>query len=167
LSAFGVGAFREGIDRNLDLVEIVQHIVEEDPDLEPMNAANLGIVCFRRRIAELSEVRTARVNSWLIAALEATGRALISSTRLHGRYTLRICVLNHLTQESDIRWTLEFLARTQIPEAVLGESDSSAASEEAALMSLLSRQGRRELTDRSFRRQRLWVRSHGRRCCGL
>ena len=153
LSAFGIGAFREAIERNLDLVDIAQHVVEQDPDLELLNPANLGIVCFRRRIAGLSEAQTARVNSWLVTALEATGRALISSTRLHGRFALRICVLSHLTQESDIRWTLEFLARTRIPRTVLDEEDTSVIPGDMALMSLLSQQGRRELMDRSFRRE--------------
>jgi aromatic-L-amino-acid decarboxylase len=151
LSAFGVDAFREAIDRNLDLVDIAQHIIEEDLDLELMNAANLGIVCFRRHIAGLSEAQTARVNSWLVAALEATGRAMVSSTRLHGRFALRMCVLNHLTQESDVRWTLQFLAGTPIPTVVLDEADSALVPDSVALLSLLSPQGRQELTDTSFR----------------
>jgi hypothetical protein len=101
---------------------LAQQLIERDPDLQLLNPANLGIVCFRRHVDGLTEAETARANSWLIAALEATGRAMVSSTRLHGRFALRMCVLNHLTQEDDIRWTLDFLARTEIPTSVL-ESD--------------------------------------------
>jgi aromatic-L-amino-acid/L-tryptophan decarboxylase len=151
LSTFGVRAFREAIDRNLDHVDLAQRMIEADPDLQLLNPANLGIVCFRRHIDGLTEAQTARVNSWLIAALEGTGRAMVSSTRLHGRFALRMCVLNHLTQADDIRWTLEFLARTEIPTSVLEGDGRLEFWSDVPLVSLLSPAGQRELADRSFR----------------
>lgn len=150
LSTFGVRAFREVIDRNLDLVDLAQRVIEGDPDLELMNPATLGIVCFRRHVAGLSEAQSARVNSWLIGALEATGRAMVSSTRLHGRFALRLCVLNHLTQEDHVLWTLAFLARTEIPSSVVEATGLPPIGDVAPLLSLLSPAGRQELTDRSF-----------------
>jgi aromatic-L-amino-acid/L-tryptophan decarboxylase len=153
LSTFGVSAFREAIDRNLGLVDLAERLIEEDQQLQLMNPANLGIVCFRRRIVGLTEAQTARVNLWLVAALEATGRAMVSSTRLHGRLALRMCVLSHLTQEDDVRWTLEFLARTEIPGSVLDGDCPSELWNDVPLLSLLSPAGQQQLTDGSFRRE--------------
>jgi len=153
LSAFGVSAFRAVIDRNLDLVGLAQQIIEDDPDLELMNPASLGIVCFRRRADGLTEAQTARANLWLAGQLESTGRAMVSSTRLHGRFAIRMCVLNHLTQDSDIRWTLDFFARTPIPSTILADADAVAGAWNGGpLLSLLSPEGARVLARTSFRR---------------
>ncbi len=152
VTAFGVGAFREVIDRNLDLAELAQQIVEADHDLELMNPASLGIVCFRRRIEGSTEAQTGRVNAWLATELESTGHAMVSTTRLHGRFAVRMCVLNHLTRESDVRWTLDFFARTPIPSSLLGGDEIVAQRNNRALMSLLSPDGLQLLVDTSFPR---------------
>jgi aromatic-L-amino-acid decarboxylase len=151
LSTFGVSAFREAIDNNLDQVRLAQRLIEDNQHLQLMNPATLGIVCFRRLIDGLTEAQTARVNSWLMAELEATGRAMVSSTRLHGRFALRLCVLNHLTREQDIRWTLDFLARTEVPTSVLDGDGQPAVLSDVPLLTLMSPEGQQELADRSFR----------------
>jgi aromatic-L-amino-acid/L-tryptophan decarboxylase len=150
LSAFGVAAFRSAIDRGFDLAALAQKIVEEDPALELMNPASLGIVCFRRHLPDLGEAQAARVNAWLSGQLESSGRAMVSSTRLHGRYALRLCILSHLTRESDIRWTLDFLAQTPIPPELLAVEEVDAGL--APLLSLLSPDGRQTLAAHAFRR---------------
>jgi glutamate/tyrosine decarboxylase-like PLP-dependent enzyme len=152
LTAFGVGAFREVIDRNLDLAGLAQQVVETDPDLELMNPASLGIVCFRRHVEGITEAQTARVNAWLATELESTGRAMVSTTRLHGRFAVRMCVLNHLTQESDVRWTLDFFARTLLPSSLLADDEIVAQWDDGALLSLLSPDGLQLLADTSFPR---------------
>ena len=81
LSAFGVSAFRTVVDRNLDLVEVAQQCIESDPDLELMNAASLGIVCFRRKVDGLGEAQIARVNLWLAGELEAVAARWAAAER--------------------------------------------------------------------------------------
>ena len=152
LSAFGVAAYRSAIDHNLDLVAVAQQVIEDDPDLMLMNPASLGIVCFRRAIVGLTEAQTARVNLWLAAALEATGHAMVSTTRLHGRFAVRMCVLNHLTQESDVRWTLDFFARTPVPSSVYDGDVAVEQWGDGALLSLLSAEGSQSLSANSLRR---------------
>jgi hypothetical protein len=152
LTAFGTDAFRDAIDHNLDLTELAETIIEDDGDLELMSPATLGIVCFRRLAGdEASAGRTEKVNAWLIGALERTGRAMVSSTRLRGRLALRMCILNHLTTEGDVRWTLDFLARTPIPEEVLTVDDAPWS--DVPLLALLSEAGRDRLVAGSLRRQ--------------
>ena len=49
IQAFGVDAFREVIDRALDLTVAAQRWIEADPRLELVTPASLGVLTFRRR----------------------------------------------------------------------------------------------------------------------
>jgi aromatic-L-amino-acid decarboxylase len=108
IRALGLGAFRGAIDRALDLAEAAADRIERSPALELLAPPSLGILCFRRRTAEDD---AERVNAALVAALESTGRALVSSTRLRGRYAIRMCVLNHTTRPEDVEHALDVLER--------------------------------------------------------
>jgi glutamate/tyrosine decarboxylase-like PLP-dependent enzyme len=103
LRTFGVGAFREAIDRSLDLAELAHTRIDASDALELVAPPSLGIVCFRRRDGgdELTD--------GLVAALEQSGIGLISSTRVHGRSVLRMCILNHTTQADDVERVISFL----------------------------------------------------------
>jgi hypothetical protein len=109
LRAFGVDAFRTTIDRTLDLSELAAARVRELPELELAAPPSLGIVCFRRRFDEREEER----NAQLVAALEESGTALVSATRLHGRYAIRMCVLNHTTTAANVERVLSFFATAE------------------------------------------------------
>ena len=96
LQYFGLDAFRATIDRCLDLAQLAADEIEGSPELEVLSAPTLGVVCFRRRPPGVEdEAELARVNSAVVARLAASGQGMISSTRLDGRYALRLCVLNH------------------------------------------------------------------------
>ncbi|MFI7585500.1 aminotransferase class I/II-fold pyridoxal phosphate-dependent enzyme [Spongisporangium articulatum] len=151
VATFGTDAFRAAIDSGLDLAALASTLVDDDPHLELLSAARLGIVCFRRTLPGLGEPELAAANAWLAAALEATGRAMVSSTRLHGRYALRLCVLNHRSREEDVRFVLDFLARTPVPPEVLAAAVPDAAVPAGPLLDLLDEAGRRELARCSTR----------------
>ena len=106
---FGVDAFRATIDRTLDLAELAAARVRERPELELAAPPSLGIVCFRRRFDEQDEER----NEQLVAALEQSGTALVSATRLHGRYAVRMCVLNFTTAAEHVEHVLDFFATSE------------------------------------------------------
>ena len=80
-----------------------------------MSPAQLGIVCFRRRF-DGDEDAQAALNAALVARLEATGEALVSSTRLHGAYAIRLCVLNHTSRAEDVEWVLDWFATAEAPD---------------------------------------------------
>jgi aromatic-L-amino-acid/L-tryptophan decarboxylase len=111
---FGVAAFRAAIDRALDLAEVARHRIAEDHALESIARGELGITCFRRR-TDGGEREAARVNAALVAAWEATGNGLLSSTRLGDRYTVRLCALNPATSPADVEAVLDFFARALAP----------------------------------------------------
>jgi selenocysteine lyase/cysteine desulfurase len=116
VSFFGVEAFRAAIDRCIDLAQLAEQHVRDTPELELMSPASLGIICFRRRGSEgESEHESARRNAALVAAFERTGRGLVSSTRLRGRYAIRLCVMNHTSAEEHVRATLDWFAHESPP----------------------------------------------------
>ena len=112
-------AFRAAIDASLDLAQLAEARVREHPELELLSPAQLGIVCFRRRFAGGEDAQDAH-NAALVRAFAASGRGLVSSTRLHGAYAIRLCVLNHTSTAADVEATLEWLATADAPPAPLG-----------------------------------------------
>src|SRR6188472_224904 len=110
LRYFGLEAFRQAIRRSLEVAAAAARRVEESRTLELMAPPSLGVVCFRR--GDLDEAS----NAGLVSALERSGTGLISTTRLHGRFALRMCVLNHQSTPEDVEDVLAFL-ETAEPQA--------------------------------------------------
>ena len=54
------------------------------------------------------------LNARLVAALEESGLGLVSSTRLKGRYTIRMCVMSHTSGPEDVDRVLDFLEQTDV-----------------------------------------------------
>jgi aromatic-L-amino-acid/L-tryptophan decarboxylase len=112
---FGLDAFRATIDRCLDLAADAEAHILADPDLELLHPATLGIVCFRRRPVGVDDEDVLdALNAQVVADYAASGHGLVSSTRLHGRYAIRLCVLNHTTGASDVTATLQRLAAVPV-----------------------------------------------------
>jgi glutamate/tyrosine decarboxylase-like PLP-dependent enzyme len=173
---FGLDAFREAVDRCFDLaVHAERHIVQR-PELELMCPATLGITCFRRRGEEgESEEEVARRNAALMAAFEASGQGLVSSTRLRGRYAVRLCAMNHTSAEADVERVLDFFAVTELapdetaPSARVAMSTSTrdASIADGALVNPEIDPGEiaklalfADLTDEQFTQVASWAREH-------
>ena len=115
---FGLAAFREAVDRCFDMAAHGERHVQQRPELELMCPASLGIFCFRRRGDEGEpEEEIARRNAALVSAFEATGNGLVSSTRLRGRYAIRLCAMNHTSAERDVERVLDWFAEAELPPA--------------------------------------------------
>lgn len=106
---FGLEAFASAVNGAMDLAQDAQRYIEASSDLELMSPATLGIVCFRRHPRGLDEEsRLEELNAGLVAGLADSGKGLVSSTRLFGRYTLRACILNHSTTRTDVEEVLRW-----------------------------------------------------------
>lgn len=127
VSYFGAAAFREAIDNTLDLAVHAEKRIEADDRLELLRPANLGIVCFRRRVEGASEAEIESANAGLVEALARSGFGLVSSTRLQGRYALRLCVLNHASERGDVEAVLDWLASQPLDPPVPGAAVPPAA----------------------------------------
>jgi glutamate/tyrosine decarboxylase-like PLP-dependent enzyme len=111
LRYFGVDAFRAAIDRCLDLVAHAQRVIEEEPELELLTPASLGIVTFRRRPAGVDdEAILERINAELADRIAQDGEVFISTGRVRGRFALRLCILNFSTTHTTVDRALELAA---------------------------------------------------------
>ena len=113
VQTFGMEAFREAVSRTMELAAEAGRYVLERPGLELLTPVSLGIVCFRVNPdgAALGEAALDGVNRAVLAYIFWEDRALISSTRLGGTFSLRLCIVNHDTNWKDVRETLAAVER--------------------------------------------------------
>ena len=74
-----------------------------EPLLEVMSPAQLGVLCFRARVPGVDDPAALDAfNERVNAAMTAGGKYLISSTRLRGMFTMRLCILSFRTTADDV-----------------------------------------------------------------
>ena len=100
---FGLAAIRGEIDRAMDLALYAEQLVRSEPLLEVRSPAQVGVLCFRVHPKGMDdEAALDALNERVNAAMGADGRYLISSTRLRGSFTLRMCILGFRTTTADV-----------------------------------------------------------------
>jgi aromatic-L-amino-acid decarboxylase len=110
LQTFGLDAFRRTIDRAIDLTLEAQRRIEEDPRLELVTPASLGVLAVRRAFGREPAAAVDRLNERLVAGLARAGDVLLTGTTVHGRYAIRLCVLNHTSALVDVLYALDRVA---------------------------------------------------------
>jgi aromatic-L-amino-acid decarboxylase len=108
IQVFGMAAFRRSVAKGMELARRAESYVRASTVLEIANPASLGVVCFRvnPRGATMDAEALERVNERVQARVIDSGTAMMSSTRLKGTYSLRMCILNHNTTWDDVEHTL-------------------------------------------------------------
>ena len=114
---FGTAAIRDAQDRAMALADLAEKLVRESPDLEVLTPAQFGIVCFRVRPRGMDDVQTLNaLNERVNERVNRTGFVLMSSTRLRGALSLRLCIPGYRTREEDIRAVLDLVRTTAAQE---------------------------------------------------
>lgn len=105
LRTYGAGRFRDAVRAGLELAETAEAMLRAAPETwEVVTPAQLGIVCFAGRGADAAAHEAAA------RTLAESGYACVTTTSLGGRSVLRLCTINPLTTEADLRGTLDRLA---------------------------------------------------------
>lgn len=99
LHLHGVAAFREAIDEKHDLADHLRTELKKIDGIEVL-PSDLTVVVFRSADSEQ-----------LLKRLNGSGRFFLSSTRLGGKFTLRICVLSHRTHREHVDEVIELIER--------------------------------------------------------
>ncbi|MPZ65044.1 MAG: aminotransferase class V-fold PLP-dependent enzyme [Pseudonocardiaceae bacterium] len=89
LQLHGVAAFRAALDEKLDLARTAYEALAAEPALEVLAEPELTVVGFRLRDGDDT------ANRRLLERINASRRVFLSSTSVHGRVVLRLCVLSH------------------------------------------------------------------------
>ncbi len=104
LRSYGAGRFREAVARGIGLAEYAESYLRGRPDLwQVVTPAQIGIVTFARRGADAAD------HARRAEAVAQSGYAAVTSTFLNGTSVLRLCTINPLTTEADIRGTIDRL----------------------------------------------------------
>jgi glutamate/tyrosine decarboxylase-like PLP-dependent enzyme len=99
----GLDGFRAAIGRDLEHAQRLARAVDESPKLERLAPVELSAVCFRHVVSEhASEEERNRFNLGLLKRILLRGRVYLSNAELKGKFCLRACIVNHLTNDSDI-----------------------------------------------------------------
>ncbi len=123
IETFGLDAFRAAIDRAIDQTLAAQARIEADPRLELMTSASLGILTFRRRgTPSEPTIVTDRRNEAIVKSIAASGKVLLTSTMVQGRYAIRMCVLNHTTEDEDVVFALDRVAEADVSDLEVAAS---------------------------------------------
>jgi glutamate/tyrosine decarboxylase-like PLP-dependent enzyme len=113
---FGLSAFRRAIERTFDLSERAEARIKASDRFELAARPSLGIVSFRRLFEDDEDLLNAR----LVTELEESGIGLVSSTRLKGRYTIRMCIMSHTSGEEDVDRVLDFIEQADVGAGQIG-----------------------------------------------
>jgi aromatic-L-amino-acid/L-tryptophan decarboxylase len=108
LHLHGVAAFRAALDEKLDLAAEAHRGLAADPRIEAPREPELSVVTFRLRVGDDADHRR-----WL-ETVNASGRVFLSSTRVDGRFTLRLCVLSHRTHADRVDEAVD-IVRSAVP----------------------------------------------------
>ncbi len=100
----GVAAFKAAIEEKLMLTRWACDQLKDDPRFEILDEPQLSVIAFRLK-ADAAE--SDRLNEELMNRVNRRGRVFLSSTRLDGRYTIRLCVLSFRTHMDRVRDAVE------------------------------------------------------------
>ena len=111
----GLAAFRESIAKDLAQARRLANAIKREPALELLAPVELSAVCFRYRGADNQS--NEELNSFNMALLKRVvqrGRVYLSNALLRGKFSLRACIVNHRTKDSDVDSVIpEVLAAAQ------------------------------------------------------
>lgn len=112
---FGHEGLAARIREHCRLAKLFASWVEESPDWELMAPVPLGLVCFRACPTREPEIESERehrldvLNESIMHAVNKTGKALLSHTKLNNKLTLRLSIGNIRTTEQHVREVWELL----------------------------------------------------------
>jgi len=108
----GLEAISEAVDRTMRLADLAERLVRETDRLELTSPSSLGILSFRFvGLGSEDDARLDDLNAAILARFYREGRFMASSTRLGGRFVIRLCPMNYRTTRDDVAAFLEEVVR--------------------------------------------------------
>ena len=106
---FGHEGLAARIREHCRIARLFASLVDESPDWELLAPVPLALVCFRAKPAGVAAEELDALNEAIMHRVNASGRALLSHTRLDDKLTLRLSVGNIRTTEQHVRQVWELL----------------------------------------------------------
>jgi len=113
LSHYGTERLAEVIASHVDLAEGLARFIESTPGYELAAPQSFSVVVFRKVVrradGNVDEEASERANEALMTAINESGKAFVSQTRLRGRYVLRVAIGNGATTQEHVDRLKEFI----------------------------------------------------------
>jgi aromatic-L-amino-acid decarboxylase len=106
LKLFGVKAFRENLAEKLHLTRWMYERFLEEPGFECMAVPELTVIAFRYR-PKKGDVDA--FNRKLLAYIVKSKKLFLSSTLLHGKFVIRVCILSFRTHKAEVEEAFEII----------------------------------------------------------
>jgi len=111
LKTHGAGAFARLVEQNVAQAEHLAARVRAHPELELLAPVALNVVCFRYRREGIDEAALNALNEEVLFRIHEAGIAVPSSTLLHGRFALRVAIVNHRSRRADFDALVDAVVR--------------------------------------------------------
>jgi len=119
LRYFGLEGLRRRVEHHIEMAGRLAGWVDADPDFERMAPVPFSTVCLRFRPAGLAgrqddpavAAQIDDLNVRLMDAVNRTGLAFLSHTKVRGRMTIRVAISNLRTEDSDLELVWSVLRR--------------------------------------------------------
>jgi aromatic-L-amino-acid decarboxylase len=104
VKVLGIGWFRALVQHCMRLAELAALLLKQAGSFAILSRPQLSVVCFRHIPTGLAadEETLDRLNLAIQEDVFKSGRAFLSTTRLHGRIALRFCFVNWRTTAADV-----------------------------------------------------------------
>ena len=110
VSFYGTERLAAEIGASIGRAELAERLVRATPGLEVLAPARLAICCFRAHPAGLDEPGALdALNQQVLERVNGNGNFFISTTRIRGALSLRICACGWRTTDADIERLVEEL----------------------------------------------------------
>ncbi len=108
----GLAVLRASIGNDLRHAQQLGKLIVDEPQLQLLAPIELSAVCFRYvGTGNLPEPELNGLNTEILARIIKRGNVYLSNATIHSKFSLRACIVNHRTTDSDIdKITAEVLA---------------------------------------------------------
>jgi aromatic-L-amino-acid decarboxylase len=107
---FGRAGMAARIREHLRLAKLLADWIDADDRFELAAPVSMGVVCFRFVGTATAEIDAS--NSEIVERINASGRAYLTQTKLHGRTAIRIGLGNVLTTEQHLQNAWQLIRKT-------------------------------------------------------
>jgi aromatic-L-amino-acid decarboxylase len=108
MRSFGVEGLQQKIRGHIQLATDLAKVIEQRNDFEILAPVDFNLICFRYNPTNLSEETLNQVNAQILHAINESGKAYLTHTKLNGKYTLRLVIgqTNVTQKQVDAVWEL-------------------------------------------------------------
>jgi glutamate/tyrosine decarboxylase-like PLP-dependent enzyme len=95
------------IQQNIDQAQYLAQLVQEHQSLQLLAPVPLNVVCFRYIHEGFDDSELDLLNQKILVELQESGLAVLSGTRIHGKYALHMAHTNHRSRWEDFDLLVE------------------------------------------------------------